>query len=870
MKNKILLMALLMMAVAGAHAQVLKGTVLLNGNEVRAEYTKLSDNTVALGSGHNACISQYSEGRVSVPGTVTIGGVNYTVTAVSDLAFRLCTRISFVDIQDNVTRIGNFAFVGCSGLKELELPSTLTTIGSGAFINTPLASVKCDADTPPVWEYNDVFMFHEGGISDTNSYQVGSGVILSVPADSQDDYAVAEYSDASLGWTTPDGWGKYFQTFEDAFYNSYRIYSPQDLDHLRDFCNLSEEPYINRGCDIKHVYLEKDIDMSDYTWDNGIGIFGYEFKGSFHGNGHTISNLHVNDTSEDTSNGVGLFGFYNPDTWGEDEACITDLRMKDCSFSSNKNSAGGLMGRMMAATTVKIDKVYFDNVNVHSTTSNAGGLVGTQDYGTLEVTDCALFGTVNGGNYRGSVVGRGKHVNISYSAFGMSVGNTDGNSYASFVGYSDATTNVYDPYKVTADHCYTYEYKNQPEKYFFGDNLVFADDTYHFYLSPSGSMEHHFYDGGYEPMKSFFMVPELGTDHWIYKQDKNPLPHCFTDVWPVEVNQMVIGSPEAAATTVNCLTPAEDIPEEAWRTADFFSNFYHYSFNASRIWIDETIEPDRYKDSYQYYMLPIGDGTINCSDGVDYQRVMSARDVGEQTETVPVYEQDGEGNLVLDDEGNPIETGEYEEISTGIQYSPVGYSIFLPYSMQMPDNCKLYQPKKVERKDVDGTQTTVVTFTQVDDNLAEAFQPYYVVVEEDFITLSNHVSTVCPPLSTISTIDLGSFDFTGTNKYISNTNAGNWGENAYILQSDGKWHKVTKNNYQTVYIPAFRSYFRAKDANSANELTMMLDDATTGVVQIRTIDADGNDRYFDINGRLLPGKPEHGIYIWKGKKYVVK
>ena len=34
---------------------------------------------------------------------------------------------------------------------------------------------------------------------------------------------------------------------------------------------------------------------------------------------------------------------------------------------------------------------------------------------------------------------------------------------------------------------------------------------------------------------------------------------------------------------------------------------------------------------------------------------------------------------------------------------------------------------------------------------------------------------------------------------------------------------------------------------------------------IQTVDADGTNRYFDLQGRLLNGKPDKGLYIENGK-----
>ena len=49
-------------------------------------------------------------------------------------------------------------------------------------------------------------------------------------------------------------------------------------------------------------------------------------------------------------------------------------------------------------------------------------------------------------------------------------------------------------------------------------------------------------------------------------------------------------------------------------------------------------------------------------------------------------------------------------------------------------------------------------------------------------------------------------------------------------------------------------------------------DNETGIGQtlVRTIDNDGTQYYYDINGRRLSDRPQKGIYIYKGKKYSEK
>ena len=201
------------MPVSGMADRLVKGTVLLNNTEIEAEYT-LGRMTASLGSGYNACIPHYSEGEVVVPETIIVDGTTYPVKGVSSFAFRMCSLLTRVTLPEGIMSIGNFAFVGCRGMQELELPSTLTTIGSGAFIDLPnLQTVTIYADVPPVWEYNDVFCFHAGGIGDNNAYHTAD-VALYVPEGKEEIYRNANFTDAALGWTTPDGWGYFYNIIE--------------------------------------------------------------------------------------------------------------------------------------------------------------------------------------------------------------------------------------------------------------------------------------------------------------------------------------------------------------------------------------------------------------------------------------------------------------------------------------------------------------------------------------------------------------------------------------------------------------------------------------------------------------------------------
>ena len=135
--HQLILIALIgLLPVLGMASSIVKGTVTLGGQVIEAEYI-IDETTAQLGSGYNACISQYATGNLVVPATITIEGTSYPVTSVAPLAFRLCNQLTRVTLPEGVTRVGEFAFVGCQAMQELVLPSTLATIGSGAFIDLP-------------------------------------------------------------------------------------------------------------------------------------------------------------------------------------------------------------------------------------------------------------------------------------------------------------------------------------------------------------------------------------------------------------------------------------------------------------------------------------------------------------------------------------------------------------------------------------------------------------------------------------------------------------------------------------------------------------------------------------------------------------
>ena len=240
---------------------------------------------------------------------------------------------------------------------------------------------------------------------------------------------------------------------------------------------------------------------------------------------------------------------------------------------------------------------------------------------------------------------------------------------------------------------------------------------------------------------------------------------------------------------------------------------------------------------------------ITATNGVSYSRML-------KPDMVEITEDTGESITIEGKETTQLE-GHYE-------YAAAGYTCYLPYALTLSnENAKVYKPAETSVE----AGVTTITFEQVENNAIEAYKPYYIVVSgSSGVDLSTDAE-VTVSTDTGGSWTVGDYALKGTTTTMPNSSLYNATYPTYILQSDGNWHKVL-NNQPKAYIGPFRAYFQAASASATRMLSMVFEDngEATDIQQIRTIDADGTERYFDLNGRLLPGKPQSGVYIYKGKK----
>ena len=173
-----------------------------------------------------------------------------------------------------------------------------------------------------------------------------------------------------------------------------------------------------------------------------------------------------------------------------------------------------------------------------------------------------------------------------------------------------------------------------------------------------------------------------------------------------------------------------------------------------------------------------------------------------------------------------------------------------------------------------GGNKNEVHFKEVDDKLT-AYTPYYITANGMPQLGGNDIEVKAYKADKMTTPAAG-YKFTGTVAGVSNATAA--ADNAYILQDDGKFHKVTTTN-SAATIPAYRAYIICPpQASGAKQLSVVLDGETTGIGSTTNEATDGkNGPVYDLQGRRVADRLDDarhqlpaGVYIVGGRKIIVK
>ncbi|ERK39151.1 hypothetical protein HMPREF9135_2510, partial [Segatella baroniae F0067] len=174
-----------------------------------------------------------------------------------------------------------------------------------------------------------------------------------------------------------------------------------------------------------------------------------------------------------------------------------------------------------------------------------------------------------------------------------------------------------------------------------------------------------------------------------------------------------------------------------------------------------------------------------------------------------------------------------------------------------------------------GGQGNKLYFKEVTGTL-EAYKPYYITgIGVDPTLSGNNMQVKAFHDDNLTTATTTGHSMTGTVEGVDNATAA--AANAYILQNDGDFHKVT-TEYPNAMVPAYHTYIICPKASAgAKTLSIILDDKTTGIDGV-TKDASGTDGpVYDLQGRRVADRLDDarhrlpaGVYIVGGRKVILK
>ncbi len=887
-------------------AEIIRTTVNLpfeNGTIKVEVVLNTIDKVATIGTGYNACIPQYAVGKLHIPSTITHNNTTYTVTAIAPVAFRFCTRLTEVEIDEGVTTIGNFAFVGCLDMEAISLPSTVTQIGGGAFCKLPnLKEIKCAATTPPTWRWYDVFQVDgstEGRNPDLKLYVPESSTIAYQAAKNDYSWTCMNTSTTPYTWGKTEtrsqvGWGSYFDVIcpleQWDVDHSISIYTVDDLINFRNKVN-SGTTYNNYV-----VKLEADLDLTGENWDP-IGRMKkdeykfYDFYGTFDGQGHTISNLTVGDdgsyTSDDGHNN-GLFG-------GTRNATVKNLIMENATIKGNY-FVGAVIAHAQARTTV--ENVLVKNSNVTGRCFTGGIIGGAEDYDDddceLRMNGCVVEGgsvtsvfneCYDGESYfcythpswgaAGGLIGFAQYAwftncanlqtKVTWSS--AQVTNIDWINLidrqvcrGALVGYQDE--DVPEGEKSMA-YCYAHLHSENSltrDNYLY-ESIISDLDSFRLYGNPkwwnggnwSRDPEEVAANSSKYELESMQLQKTLTTGNpgqWAFYGDGLP--------WPAYFAYKAYGDLDPSWGYVVYLPYGITINRPNYLTIDNNTSS-QYDDEGNTYTTDSLILPRNIQGND--FQLPIGKVQITALNGVVNRRKLTATLNGTQEVTTvhPVYARDEDNMLILDPHGNPVQATDSDGspmtesvTETASLYTPEGYTLYLPYTTTLTGNCKLYQPTAWDEA------TSRITFTRVENNVVQAYKPYYVIVEEGEVSLSTSTTTVIgvePADNGVIHINGGSvsLDYLGN---INNEKKYPASNHPFYTLNGNQWVKTEIG----IFIDSWNAYFIA-DGINVDSFTMDFEDNTVIELEVTGHGDSGNGGWAFISspveGSIDPSEVEN-------------
>lgn len=615
----------------------------------------------------------------------------------------------------------------------------------------------------------------------------------------------------------------------------FLIQNTDDMDRLTAL--------VNGGRDYAGVYFEQTADL-DYSGKSytPVGNYNYGFKGTFNGNGHTISHVII----QSTLNFIGLFG------WLESGGSINGLTLGEGSSIKGFNRVGGIVGQcggaingcnIVEGVTISANKAFVGGIvgdcvggnvsncqnraDVSSNTIACGGIVGIVSSGG-EVLQCSNYGSVQASENCGGIVGRlvdcsmvTECINEGSISGNEKVGgivgfinNQDGNCFCSVSnclnlgGVSASNSNNLG--SISGNMSVGAIFNNN---YYLGEctvggingsdvagqamrgwPIIVDENSIGFNPIPdaSGNMVGTYYDDG--------------TNHYYYVGEGETLRFILTGGTGYTAN----GSP---------LTPAGYIDD--WQT-----DYYELTMPAAPVHIAPT-----------GLTLTLYDNWVNNHNLED------------------IAEADGKVRSVIID-------------GRTLHKTNIWNTLCLPFNLDDFTGTPL-EGATVKTLALSSYANGTLTLNFTTATTIEAGKPYLVKwasgdnIENPVFSGVTICNTLAPTVT--DCVDfIGSYDI----EYLTGQD-----RTVLYLGGDNKLYYPIND----MKVNAFRGYFRLKNGltagdlptNGAKNFVLNFGDSTTEIVNYQLSTVNSNDSWYSIDGRKFQGEPKQkGIYIHRGKKMV--
>ena len=391
----------------------------------------------------------YNTGKVS--GNRYVGGVvgyNLISSTVEN-----CYNIGSVNVSGNSSVVGGVVGYNNGLVKNCYNTGTVTVTGTDDYVGGVVGYNDVGGSVAGCYNTGSVSGNQVGGVVGLNSFSAtvtgcyflqqdpaiygigndnthtGAAVVNDLDAlceelknDNTNTWSISPFYDHPVLKTNPEGG-------DGTAAHPYEIKTADELETFRDIVNGASGQVKDSDA---HAKLMNDIDLSSVcgptldseqpvSWTPIGNSESTAYTGTFNGNGKTIKNLYINNTTSDTDY-QGLFGYVG-----------SSGKVQNLSVSGTVNSS--YVGGVVGLNSGNVENCYntgtvTGTVNVSGNSSVVGGVVG---YNNGSVTNCYNTGEVSGKISVGGVVGYNNSGTVKNC---YNTGNVSGGSKGGVVGYN--------------------------------------------------------------------------------------------------------------------------------------------------------------------------------------------------------------------------------------------------------------------------------------------------------------------------------------------------------------------------------------------------------------------------------------------------